>query len=111
MLVVPEFPAVLKLSDDDVMTYIESSQQLLETLQSQYHIDQALLIDSQGTGYSPVIQPDKTLEYQLTPEISLREFNQMVRNHLSARQQCCVLKIEIESFNQGFQLILKTAEQ
>lgn len=107
----PQYPAVLKLSDDDIISYVESPRQLLQELQSHYHIDHALLIDSQGNSFSPDIQVNNHINYQPVAETSLSDFNQMVRNHLSARQQCCVLKITIENFHQGLQLIRETTER
>lgn len=100
-----QWPAILKLDGEDILFYLSSDNALNEELTHHYlsGSDDNFILDINAQCY--------TLEKQSKNlQIPLQEFNQLVRNHLSARQQCCVLKVSIESFRQGFDLVLNTAE-
>jgi len=115
------WPAILHIENDELLYYLNSAEALGDELENHYlkTTNACTLIDITGQQFSlpPInLNPAKkdTLSgaNNLTPvtKLALKEFNQMVRNHLSARQQCCVLKISINSFAQGFQLVRDTRE-
>jgi len=116
------WPAILHIENDDLLYYLASAEALNDELENHFlkHADACTLLDFTGQQFSLSLaelkQTKKTQSsstYNLTAitKLGLEEFNQMVRNHLSARQQCCVLKVSINSFAQGFQLIRDTAEE
>jgi hypothetical protein len=104
------FPAILQFTDDDELVYLLDEKQLLSELDNSYHAESPLLIDHNGKQFTINSLPANTLAFHFNTEISLADFNQQVRKHLVARQQCCVLKIEIESLEQGFELIRQTVD-
>jgi len=108
-----KWPVILKLNNEDTMFYIENLQDYIEHLQNCYLTDPDydLLIDMDGNIYS-ISEAAITTPAQANfkKQMELSTFNQLVRNHLSAQQQCCVLKIEITTFLQGFELVKNTAE-
>jgi hypothetical protein len=104
------FPAILQFTDDDELVYLLDDNQLLNELQNSYHAEPPQLIDHNGRQFTINTLPGKPLAFHFNTQISLADFNQLVRNHLVARQQCCVLKIEIESLQQGFELIRQTVD-
>jgi len=105
-----EFPAILRITDDDELIYLTDQQQLLQELQNSYQAEPPQLIDHNGRQFTVNSLPASPLASHFNGQISLPEFNQLVRKHLVARQQCCVLKIEIESLEQGFELIRQTVD-
>jgi hypothetical protein len=105
-----EFPAILQFADDDELIYLIDEQQLLDELQNSYQAEPPQLIDHRGRQFTVNSLPTRPLACHFISPISLPEFNQLVRKHLVARQQCCVLKIEIESLEQGFELIRQTVD-
>ena len=111
-----KWPALLILENDDLLYYLESAETLSSELDNHYlkHSNVCILLDKTGQQFNLTLaKTDKhSRPYNLSSptNLELTAFNQMVRNHLSARQQCCVLKITIDSFDQGFQLVLDTAE-
>lgn len=111
------WPAILYFEDDDLLYYLASTDALVDELENHYFktTNVCTLIDFTGQQFSlslPDINSAKidTNNFTCTTKLGLKEFNQMVRSHLSARQQCCVLKISINSFAQGFQLVRDTCE-
>ena len=111
-----QWPALLILENDDILYYLNSDDDLCNELNNHYlsHKNTCTLVQQTGIQFSLHISNDRTsplpFTIKSTHPLSLETFNQMVRNHLSARQQCCVLKIAIDSFEQGFQLIRNTQE-
>jgi|GEM_PF-4950947 len=105
-----EFPAILQFSDDDELIYVLDEKQLLDELQNSYQAEPPQLIDHSGRLFTVNSLPTRPLASHFNGQISLPEFNQLVRRHLVARQQCCVLKIEIETLQQGFELIRQTVD-
>ncbi len=105
-----EFPAILQFIDDDELIYVVNAEQLLHELQNSYLAEPPQLIDHSGRQFTVNSLPANPLACHFNGQISLPEFNQRVRKHLVARQQCCVLKIEIENLEQGFELIRQTVD-
>lgn len=108
-----QWPIILKLNNEDTMFYISCLHDYVEHLQNCYLTDPEhdLLIDLDGNTYSISEAAITTPELaNFKTQMDLPKFNQLVRNHLSAQQQCCVLKIEITTFMQGFELVKNTAE-
>ena len=111
-----KWPALLIIENDDLLYYLSSAEGLNKELENHYlsHSDTCSLLDQTGQQFNLSLPQKDELSstYTLNPigTLDLLVFNQMVRNHLSARQQCCVLKIAISSFEQGFQLVLNTSE-
>ena len=111
-----KFPALLSIENDDLLYFLPSAEGLSNELENHFltHADTCKVFDHTGKQFilSLAKQGASSSSYTLYPstQLELVDFNQMVRNHLSARQQCCVLKIEINSFEQGFQLVFDTIE-
>jgi len=111
-----KWPALLILENDDLLYYLSSAKALSNELESHFlkHADVCTLLDQTGQQFSLSLAKTDELSSPYTlhtsTNLDLAEFNQMLRKHLSARQQCCVLKITINSFEQGFQLVLNTCE-
>lgn len=110
------WPAILHIENDDLLYYLASAEALGDELKNHYlkHADACTLLDLTGQQFSLALgkKAEHLTPYNLSPStvLNLAEFNQMVRTHLSARQQCCVLKITINSFAQGFKLVRDTGE-
>jgi len=110
------WPVLLILESDDLLYYLSSVEALNTELENHYlsHSDTCILLEQTGQQYNLALpkKDNPSSSYSLNPvdTLDLHVFNQMVRNHLSARQQCCVLKIAISSFEQGFKLVLNTSE-
>lgn len=110
------WPAILILQNDDLLYYLTSEKHLNDELRNHFlkPSDTCTLLELTGRVFD--LQLNEANSPQLTSilnsdkKLDLQNFNQMVRNHLSARQQCCVLKISINSFQQGFQLVQNTQE-
>lgn len=105
-----EFPAILRFTDDDELIYVTDQQQLLQELHNSYQAEPPQLIDHQGRQFTINNLPARPLASHFNGQIPLPEFNQLVRKHLVARQQCCVLKIDIETLAQGFELVRQTVD-
>jgi len=105
-----QFPAILQFTDDDELIYVINEAQLLHELQNSVHAEPPQLIDHNGRQFIVNSLTASPLASHFKGQISLPEFNQRVRKHLVARQQCCVLKIDIENLAQGFELVRQTAE-
>lgn len=111
-----KWPALLILENDDLLYYLKSAEALGSELENHYlkYLDTCTLLDRAGQQFSLALakkdEPSSPYTLQPLTNLDLAEFNQMVRNHLSARQQCCVLKISINSYEQGFQLVHDTCE-
>jgi protein structure with unknown function len=111
-----KWPTLLIIENDDLLYFLSSTKDLSTELENHYltHSDTCTLLDQTGQKFNLALDQKDTLTrpYSLHPStfLDLAVFNQMVRNHLSTRQQCCALKINISSFEQGFQLILNTSE-
>lgn len=110
------WPAILILQNDDCLYFLTSANDLNNELQNHFlnTSDKCSLLEPTGRLFD--LQLTETDSPQLSytlgsfKNLKLIDFNQQVRNHLSARQQCCVLKISINSFQQGFQLVQNTQE-
>ena len=100
------WPCILKLQDEDELFYIESQQDFEQALKDHYlsESESNFLINTTGQ-MTAVSAPDFPLN---NAQLRLVDFNQLLRNHLSALNQCCVLKIQITSFDQGFKMIRDT---
>ena len=105
-----EFPAILQFIGDDELIYVVNAAQLLDELQNSVQAEPPQLIDHSGRLFTVNSLPTNPLACHLKAQISLPELNQLVRKHLAARQQCCVLKIEIENIQQGFELVRQTVD-
>ena len=105
-----KWPAVIKFDDDDVLEQASSQDELQTQLQENHFINHALVIDIHGNSFNASLNNLNEVQLEPVTAISIDAFNQMVRNHLSACNQCCVLKITIESFSQGFALIKNTPD-
>ena len=111
-----KWPALLIIEDDDLLYFLCSAEELEKELHNHYfaHTETCKLLDHTGQQFLISLPrqgtslPPYTL--QAFNSLELAEFNHLIRKHLSARQQCCVLKIEINSYEQGFQLVFKTNE-
>ena len=113
---VVKWPALLIIENDDLLYFLSSAEDLGSELENHFltHSDTCKLLDHTGQQFNLSLPqkntPSPAFSLQATTTLDLAAFNQMLRNHLSARQQCCVLKIAINSFEQGFQLIFSTRE-
>lgn len=104
------FPAILHFTNDDELIYLLDENQLLYELQNSYQAEPPQLIDHHGQLFTVNSLPASPLACHSNGQVSLSEFNQLVRKHLVARQQCCVLKIDIENLAQGFELVRQTVD-
>jgi len=111
-----KWPALLIIEDDDLLYFLSSAEELEKELENHYfaHTETCKLLDHTGQQFliSLPRQDTGSPPYTLQPSsiLDLAELNYLIRKHLSARQQCCVLKIEINSYEQGFQLVSETIE-
>lgn len=105
-----EFPAILQFTYDDELVYVVDEAHLLNELQNTHQAEPPQLIDHSGRQFTVNSLPSSHLAFHFTGQIQLNAFNALVRKHLVARQQCCVLKIEIENLGQGFELIRNTQD-
>jgi len=106
------WPAILIIDNDELLYYLESANDLLSELQQHYlsSADSCNLLELSGQKHLLNTSDTHHPTSQLSNNLDLTLFNQMVRNHLSARQQCCVLKITLASFDQGFELVRNTSD-
>jgi len=111
-----KWPVILIIENEDLLYFLSSAEDLKNELENHYlsHSDTCILLEQTGKQFNLSLpqKDDLSSAYALNciDTLDLDAFNQMVRNHLSARQQCCVLKIAISSYEQGFQLVLNTSE-
>jgi hypothetical protein len=105
------WPAIIKMVGIDDLLYVESQQAWDNVSQDhQYHSDD-MLIDSHGHCFQLQQIAEQTVFVAMQQAIDLAQLDLWVRQHLVAMQQCCVYKVELENFEQGFRLVRETREQ
>jgi len=104
------WPAILIIENDDLLYYLSSEESLVSELENYYLTpdDSCTILMQSGQQYSLNYEDSEHLKLHSLTKLDLKVFNQLVRNHLSARQQCCVLKINISTYEQGFNLVKNT---
>lgn len=105
------WPAIIKMEGVDDLLYIESQQvwDSEASISQQYHRDD-LLIDSEGHCFQLQIRASDIDIVAMQQSLDLAQLDQWVRQHLVAMQQCCVYKVELDSFEQGFHMVKDTQE-
>jgi hypothetical protein len=99
----PEWPAILKLEGVDELVYLADEAQWREEQAALGAAADDRLVDSRGRVFHGHDAPP--LE-----TLPMTTFNQLVRAHLVAMQQCCVYKIELESYREGIRMVGETQE-
>ena len=70
------------------------------------------LIDSRGRLFMPVYE-QATGEVNiksLDAEIGLTEFSRLLRKHLCVQNDCCISKLTVSSYQQGFEIVAAESE-
>ncbi len=68
------------------------------------------LVDSSGIIFSlPEKKGDEYIEINTTDQsLSLEEFTELIKKHLAQSNQCCIAKIQLESYLEGMTFIEQT---
>lgn len=102
------WPALLRLEGVDELIYVEDEAQwALEKNTLSHQTGGDFLVDTKGAVYTPqagVPVPDGTM-------MPLEQFDELVRAHLVATQQCCVYKVRLASYMEGFRLVRDTLDE
>jgi len=116
-----EWPAVVKLSQNDELLYLAHQRDWLELacLYQHHFTEEDQLLDSAGHRYlisanprtvheDPVGElPQLLLQVQ---NLSLTDFIKWVQNHATAQGQCCVAKLAFTTIGQGMEIV-RTLEE
>jgi hypothetical protein len=109
----PQWPAIIMHHEQHELILVSSERAWLDEPQLSrfpYAVDDRL-IDSRGQLFAPVYDrvsghvEIKTLDTQ----IGLAEFNLLLRKHLCVQNACCISKLSLSSYQQGFDLIAANA--
>lgn len=105
------WPAIIKMAGVDDLLYVDSQYAWINdtSVNYQYHSEDRL-VDVQGQCFQLPKKTAQTDFIALQQSIDLAQLEQWVRQHLVAMQQCCVYKVELESFDQGLCLVKDTRE-
>jgi len=109
-----KWPAVLKYSGEDELVFI--ADETVWNGDSDLHFygysELDRLIDAEGNLYAlQQVQKQKHVDILATASsLSLREFEFLVKAHLVALDQCCVEKIQLNSFSQGLDFVQQVQE-
>ncbi len=111
----PAWPAVIHHRDDAELLYIEDQQQWdsdPDLSRWRYDADD-VLIDSYGhvfgLGYDQ--QQDKTVIIDKGDNISVDDFNELVKKHLFALANTCIPKVAMRDYDDGFKTIAMLSQQ
>jgi hypothetical protein len=111
-----EWPAVVKLTQNDELIYLAHQRDWLELacLYQHHFIDTDQLLDSKGQTYLISAHPQKIHEDPVgeLPQLlrqeqglALTEFIKWVQNHAQALGQCCVSKLAFTTISQGIEIV------
>ena len=110
----PAWPLIVVHSGDDELSYVNDLAEWWadESLSAHPHESDDFAIDSEGRVYHLGFDAASgRVEFGNGAENIARErFSQLVMNHLSAMNQCCVSKNHDYSFELGFDLVKKTID-
>ena len=105
----PTWPIVIKINEDHELVYVssEADWQQDENLSGYPYADEDLVIDSTGRLYSPSYNSQVKIVSlkDLGERILIDDFNRLLRKHLCTTNECCISKIMVANFEQGFDLI------
>ena len=109
MTLTPSWPALIKHHDEHELIYVASEQAWLQDAQLNRfpYANEDQLIDSQGQLFRPVYQR-QSQQVELQPllcSLPLQDFNLLLRKHMCTQNTCCISKLTVSSFAQGFALI------
>ncbi|MGI2118211.1 DUF4144 family protein [Shewanella oncorhynchi] len=111
-----EWPAIVKLTQNDELLYLEHQRDWLELacLYQHHFIETDQLLDSKGQRYLTSACPQKIHEdpvgelprlLRQKQDLPLNEFIKWVQNHAQALGQCCVAKLAFTTIAQGIEIV------
>lgn len=111
-----EWPAIVKLTQNDELLYLEHQRDWLELacLYQHHFIETDQLLDSKGQRYLISACPQKIHEDPVgelprllhqKQDLPLNEFIKWVQNHAQALGQCCVAKLAFTTIAQGIEIV------
>lgn len=111
-----QWPAVVKLTQNDELLYLGHQRDWLELacLYQHQFVDTDLLLDSNGNQYliratpstiheDPIGELPKLLKQE--QKLPLTDFIKWVQKHANAVGQCCVAKLAFTTFAQGMEIV------
>ncbi|MCH1929599.1 DUF4144 domain-containing protein [Shewanella sp. A25] len=117
-----EWPAIIKLTENDEMLYLAHQRDWLEIacLNQHHFINTDLLLDSKGQQYlisaaptdeneDPIAELPKLLKQE--QKLPLTDFIKWVQNHANAIGQCCIAKLAFTTISQGIDIVRSLDEQ
>jgi len=108
----PRWPAIIKYRGENELAFVGDLRQWQtdRDLSSYCYHDGDMLIDSEGQCYHLLYdRKSASAAFVVSAKsISLEEFSVLVQKHLGAANQCCISKIALSSFREGFALIETT---
>jgi hypothetical protein len=108
----PNWPAIIRYRGEGELAFVENFQQWQHDpdLSEFVYQDGDVLIDSQGYFYLPQYDENTgSVELLASGErLPLQEFCGLVQMHLGALGQCCISKLDLASYEEGFRLIEQT---
>lgn len=108
----PRWPAIIKYEGENELAFVSDLHewQADRDLSSYSYHDGDMLIDSEGRCYHLLYdRKSASAVFMATgTSLSLEEFSVLVQKHLGAANQCCISKIALSSYREGFVLIETT---
>jgi hypothetical protein len=107
------WPAVIKYSGDDELLFIkDESMWLSEGLNHDVYHESDVFFDSNGVFFSVGFdtQNNKVVLKTLQTSIAIEKFEEWVKNHMAALDQCCSSKLTLASIKEGFFLLGKMSQ-
>jgi hypothetical protein len=109
-----QWPAIITHEGQDEVSYVGNAASWQELAQDPHLFGAGndTLIDSNGDCFELVYDStDKSLHILATHrQIDLRELAAIVKGHLTTRNQCCISKLQVQSVEEGMQLIADTED-
>ncbi|MGL5048590.1 MAG: DUF4144 family protein [Shewanella sp.] len=116
-----EWPAIVKLAQNDELLYLEHQKDWLElaSLYQHHFIETDQLLDSKGQRYLIKVCSQRVCSQKIhdlpvselpqlrrqKQDLPLNEFITWVQHHAQALGQCCVAKLAFTTMSQGFEMV------
>lgn len=108
------WPSIIHHKGEDDLLFISDGKEWNIDPDLYYHpyCEGDVMIDCDGQIFElPYNDDEKRVEIKNTgSSISLKEFEVLVKKHLSFVGQCCVEKINLKSYAEGINLVEKTSD-
>lgn len=100
-----KWPIAVKHLLQDELIYLTDSIELTEQLAMQACLDELTIIDSQGYCYQPQLCNNVLQLQLLTPQPTLEQLIDWVRQHASQAGHCCTTKLSANNIEQLFAIL------